>query len=374
MKQLRLGALLFLFSIFGTLFAEESLPLPDGPYCEIETPRGVLTVELFAARAPLTVTNFVGLAEGTLNPKKGVPFFDGLTFHRVVPGFVIQGGDPLGTGEGGPGYTFPDEFSPGLRHDRVGVLSMANDGPDTNGSQFFFTLAPVNRLNYLHSVFGQVVRGLDVLPRIRTGDTMRVKIVRVGTVAQGFQTNLAAFRQRMEKQRGSKGLAEAPAPHFEDQAKVLPTDPPRAKTFNLKLANFERFTGRKIYARLYQRFVPRDPAQKLEDYAQALAKELGLERKGALALFFTDKQEWYLWLGYDDMAALKSKEATATWIERRKRFYDAVEKAASETIAAASQADSALTEANKVKMKVDAFLDGLISSFEAGELGGLASS
>ena len=100
----------------------------------------------------MTVTNFVGLAEGTLGPNPGKPFYDGLTFHRVVPGFVIQGGDPLGTGNGDPGYEFPDEFSPKLRHDSIGVLSMANSGPDTNGCQFFITLDAENQLNYLHSV------------------------------------------------------------------------------------------------------------------------------------------------------------------------------------------------------------------------------
>ena len=109
------------------------------------------------------MTNFVGLAEGTLGPSPRKPFFDGLTFHRVVPNFVIQGGDPLGTGEGGPGYMFPDEFSPRLGHGSIGILSMANAGPDTNGSQFFITLAPAGRLDFLHSVFGRTVPGSDVL-------------------------------------------------------------------------------------------------------------------------------------------------------------------------------------------------------------------
>ena len=119
----------------------------------------MITARLFDHEAPLTVTNFVGLAEGTLGPHPGKPFYDGLTFHRVVPGFVIQGGDPLGTGDGDAGYAFPDECSPQLRHDSAGVLSMANSGPDTNGCQFFITLEAQNQLNYLHSVFSNVVIG-----------------------------------------------------------------------------------------------------------------------------------------------------------------------------------------------------------------------
>ncbi len=175
-------------------------------YAEIETSKGSIEAELDFQRAPLTAMNFVGLAEGTLpfqNRPANKPFFDGLTFHRVVKDFVIQGGDPLSAdpavpadklGDGGPGYSFPDEFSPGLRHDAAGVLSMANDGPDTNGSQFFITLREVNRLNYLHSVFGQVVRGLDVVNRIEPGDKIvHVTIRRVGREAEAFQANADKF-------------------------------------------------------------------------------------------------------------------------------------------------------------------------------------
>jgi peptidyl-prolyl cis-trans isomerase A (cyclophilin A) len=144
-----------------------------GIYARFDTTQGQFLVRLFEQEAPQTVANFVGLAEGTrgwIHPatrqKTTAPFYDGLVFHRVIAGFVIQGGDPLGNGTGGPGYRFADEFHPSLRHDRPGILSMANAGPDTNGSQFFITLAPTPHLDDRHSVFGVVVEGLDVVQRI----------------------------------------------------------------------------------------------------------------------------------------------------------------------------------------------------------------
>jgi peptidyl-prolyl cis-trans isomerase A (cyclophilin A) len=153
------------------------------------TSAGTFTVRLFDEQAPKTVANFVGLATGTTewkDPKTGAmvsrPFYDGLIFHRVIDGFMIQGGCPEGSGRGGPGYRFNDEFGPGLRHDRPGLLSMANAGPNTNGSQFFITLAPTEWLDNRHAIFGEVVEGMDVISAIgktptRPGDRPVTDIV-----------------------------------------------------------------------------------------------------------------------------------------------------------------------------------------------------
>jgi peptidyl-prolyl cis-trans isomerase A (cyclophilin A) len=144
------------------------------------TSEGTFKVKLFDQEVPNTVANFVGLAEGTkefTDPKSGQktqrPFYDGLAFHRVIEGFMLQGGCPLGTGTGGPGYKFADEFSPKLRHTKPGILSMANAGPNTNGSQFFVTLAATPWLDNKHSVFGEVVEGMDVVNKIGAAATSK---------------------------------------------------------------------------------------------------------------------------------------------------------------------------------------------------------
>jgi peptidyl-prolyl cis-trans isomerase A (cyclophilin A) len=143
------------------------------------TSEGTFKVKLYDDKAPKTVANFVGLAEGTkewtdpkTHQKVTKPFYDGLVFHRVIDGFMIQGGCPMGNGMGGPGYQFQDEFGPGLRHDRDGLLSMANAGPHTNGSQFFITLAATPWLDNKHAIFGEVIEGIDVvraIGKLKTG-------------------------------------------------------------------------------------------------------------------------------------------------------------------------------------------------------------
>jgi peptidyl-prolyl cis-trans isomerase A (cyclophilin A) len=144
------------------------------------TSEGNFTARLFDSEVPNTVANFTGLAEGTkewTDPRTGrkvkTPYYDGTVFHRVIDQFMIQGGDPLGQGTGGPGYTFADEFHPKLRHDRPGLLSMANRGPNTNGGQFFITLVPTPWLDNKHSVFGAIVEGMDVVTKIGNTQTSK---------------------------------------------------------------------------------------------------------------------------------------------------------------------------------------------------------
>jgi peptidylprolyl isomerase len=168
----------------------------SGVFAEITTQKGKMLCKLYYEQVPLTVANFVGLIEGTKNSIKplGTPFYDGLKWHRVVKDFVIQGGDPNGDGSGGPGYSFADEFDPNLKHDGVGILSMANSGPATNGSQFFITHKATPWLDGKHSVFGRVIKGIDVVNAVEQDDDIQsIKIIRKGPKAQLFVIDQAKF-------------------------------------------------------------------------------------------------------------------------------------------------------------------------------------
>jgi cyclophilin family peptidyl-prolyl cis-trans isomerase len=212
--------LLILMAI-NTALVAGAADLADGLYARLETSRGEILLELYFQRTPLTAANFVGLAEGTLNFKNrpaGSGFYDGLIFHRVIPDFMIQGGDPLGNGTGGPGYRFPDEIDPGLRHEGPGTLSMANSGPDSNGSQFFITHKATPWLDGKHTVFGRVVSGQEVVDSIRQGDSIvSLRIIRKGREAEQFRPDQAAFdrlladtgRLEAERARAARRAAEA---------------------------------------------------------------------------------------------------------------------------------------------------------------------
>ncbi|WP_242131722.1 peptidylprolyl isomerase [Aestuariivivens marinum] len=190
--------------------------MQDGLYAKFNTTKGEILVALEYKKTPGTVGNFVALAEGNLENSvkpQGKPYYDGLKFHRVIPDFMIQGGCPQGTGTGNPGYKFDDEFHPDLKHDGPGVLSMANAGPGTNGSQFFITHVETPWLDNNHTVFGKVQSGQDVVDAIAQGDVIEtLEIVRVGTEAEGFNA-VEAFRTfegaREKRLAEEKAKAEA---------------------------------------------------------------------------------------------------------------------------------------------------------------------
>lgn len=184
--------------------------MKDGLYAKFHTSKGEILIELEYEKTPGTVGNFVGLAEGNLENEakpQGNPYYDGLIFHRVIPDFMVQGGDPKGTGVGGPGYQFEDEVHPDLKHDRPGILSMANAGPGTNGSQFFITHVATPWLDGKHTVFGKVIEGQDVVDAIKQGDKIeKLEIIREGEAAKNFNA-VETFRQF----NGAKAEREAAA-------------------------------------------------------------------------------------------------------------------------------------------------------------------
>ena len=213
MKKTLLKKLLLGLALCCTMFSSAScsskapsvIEGKDGLFAVIDTEKGQIVLDLYYDKTPMTVANFVGLAEGTLDAAKGKKFYDGLKFHRVISDFMIQGGDPRGNGTGGPGYTFPDEFVAGLVFDKPGKLAMANSGPNTNGSQFFITHVPTEWLNYKHTIFGEVLDGQKVVDTVEQDDTIKsVKIYRQGKDAENFKVNQAFFdnlvKENEEKQ------------------------------------------------------------------------------------------------------------------------------------------------------------------------------
>ena len=367
--------LLLVLLVSGLCRAEHPHGLPDGLYTEITTERGVVVCELFYEKMPMTVVNHVALAEGALGPKPRQPFYQGLTWCRVVPGFVVQGGDPQGTGEGGAGYLFPDEIVPGLRHEGMGTLQMANDGPDTNGSQFCLMLSAQHRLNYQHNVFGRVVRGLELLPQIKERDTMRVKILRLGTAARAFRADEATFNALVAKASRYPGPRESgPDAPFDDPDKILPKEWDRAKHFNFKLVNFQRFTGIRLAARVYAKPPAAAEGGPLDAWLAREAARLGVAQRGALAIYFASTDAWHVRIGAESAVHFlqsgpngeKAPPATsvATAVDD---LLTAAHARSAEMIAAMIKRlapEDPITDGRRIKLKADAVLDGLIFKLE----------
>lgn len=378
----RLAFLLLAFT--ATLSATEE-NLPPGLYAEFTTPHGAFVAELYYEKTPLTVASFVGRAEGTLAPRDGQPFFTGLKWYRVVPDFVLQSGDPVRSaaadpqgsmtdeqGAAGHPLPFPDEIAPGLHHDGAGVLSMANSGPDTNSSEFFITLRDTGRLNYLHSVFGRVVRGAELLPRIAQNESFAIKILRVGESARAFDASEAAFAARLA---AAKPYAFAPEPgiaaHFDDADRLLPQDVPRAKNFNFKLANFERFTGRRIYARVFREFQPFRPGQSIGAAHRELAEQLGVAADGVLVSYYADLDQWMLWIGEPLLPAFMGRAGSREefladdgLMRRKQEFFAAAQARAAAFAAEAVAAGRTVSDAQRLKLTVDEVVDALILLYE----------
>ncbi|MDR3167305.1 MAG: peptidylprolyl isomerase [Treponema sp.] len=232
-----LGVLALALMAETAVAAPGDAALGNGLFARISTNRGDIVVRLEFQKTPLTVCNFVALAEGKMNNTKDKPFYDGLTFHRVISkangdpqDFIIQGGDPLGNGTGGPGYRFPDEIDATLKHDGPGVLSMANAGAATNGSQFFITLAAAPHLDGRHTVFGRVVEGQETANIIKPGDRInRVTIIRNGPGANDFKADQAAFDTLLQE-NSAAAAARARAKRDADLAQISATYPNATRT------------------------------------------------------------------------------------------------------------------------------------------------
>ena len=255
----------------------------DGVFAIMETSQGEIVLELHYKQTPLTVTNFVGLAEGKLTAAKGKPFYDGLKFHRVISkangdgqDFMIQGGDPAGNGTGGPGYKFPDEFVDELRHTGPGILSMANAGPGTNGSQFFITHVATPWLDGKHTVFGKVVAGQDIVNKTKQGDLIKkVTIVRQGEDAKNFTATQEDFDNRLkevkEKNRKAKEEAFKKTIELIEKKFAGSTKTPDGIYYTItKEGNGEKIGGRKTVTVKYKGYLMNDQVFDSSDFHEPL--------------------------------------------------------------------------------------------------------
>jgi cyclophilin family peptidyl-prolyl cis-trans isomerase len=307
-----------LFLIFAILLVLLSAVLyrltrsrPDGMYAEMETSKGEVILRLYYDKVPLTVANFVALAQGSHplldEEERGIPFYQDLTFHKVIPGVMVQGGDPRGTGKGGPGFSIEREFRPDLRHDRPGILSMLNEGTHSHGSQFFITLEKTPRFDDRHSIFGEVVEGQSVVEQLEEGDSIRsLSIVRKGKDAAAF--DLTHQLEELERR----------ARHAETEARMSAQQKTDRSGNLCKRADLPRRTGNTDPARVpaenqpenekvalqyllvsHTSAVPRignptcdkPEARKIAEHLAALAREEGADF-AALAKRFSDSLDY----------------------------------------------------------------------------------
>jgi cyclophilin family peptidyl-prolyl cis-trans isomerase len=377
---------LFSLAAFAVAGPAAESPLPDGLYAEFDSSHGPVTVELYYQQTPMVCGSFVGLAEGAIASRDHHPFFTGLRWYRVVPDFVIQSGDPTNPGGGiqdrppqkpedeaaGHPYNFPDEIVPGLHHDGAGVLSMANAGPDTNSTEFFLTLRETNRLNYLHSVFGRVVRGAAILPAIKADEPFSIHILRIGPAAQAFDASEAALKRRIAAAVKYTGPAQpGPGAFFDDPDKLLPQDVPRAQNFNFKLANYARFAGRTVQARLYARFVPAAPGQTAADAVLALARQAGAVEDGVVVVYYQEGDRWLIRAGDHWLPRLAGQsgtraalEADGTLARAEDSFFAGARKRAAETAERLRSQGRTINPPDLLKLTVDEVLDALVLLYE----------
>ena len=267
----------------------------DGIFAEIQTTKGTILVALEYQKTPITVANFIALAEGkntfVTDPKlKGKPFYDGLKFHRVIKDFMIQGGDPSGDGSGGPGYAFKDEFTTELKHDKAGVLSMANSGPTTNGSQFFITYKETPWLNGKHTIFGHVVNGMDVVNTIVQDDVINnIKIVRKGSLAKKFKAPKVFANYYDNRAENARKEAQIKA---ENQAKLIAIEKETKRIYDEKFASIKaqkvaylaevKATATKSPSGLEYKIIQKGTGKKPVDGAEILIHYAGYLEDGSL--------------------------------------------------------------------------------------------
>ncbi len=308
--------------------------LPDGLFAVIHTAKGEIILKLFFKETPLACANFAGLAEGKLNSGKppGTPFYNGLTFHRAVPDFIIQSGCPEGNGRGGPGYTFQDEFTPNLKHNRPGTLAMANNGPNANGSQFYITLTEQNRLNYMHTVFGRVVEGMHTVKKIIKGDVIReVKILRRGAKARAFPCDQNHFNRLKTK------VKKIPPDDLAFLHVADNRNKPLMEWENRKLYHYEQTTGRRAAVRVFPSFPAQARGGRVDSFAKDLAAQLDADQ-GVLITYYEMEDLWNVQIGEDIQPVFSGRVLELLQPVKKLSF-------SKKTAAAISTAITAFTEA-----------------------------